>query len=281
MAYQAQINRATPTAFLFLVDQSGSMNDKLGGLERTKAQFVADVLNKTLFNFVTRCTRADGVRDYFDVGVIGYGVQGATNALQGSLGAKLLNPISALESNPLRVESRKKKEDDGAGGLIERSINFPVWFEPAANGGTPMCEAMRKAGEELAAWCDAHPDSYPPTVLHITDGESTDGDPAPLADALQQFSTRDGNVVLMNLHVSAITGSAIPFPSSEQGLPDQYAKALFKMSSQLHPNLIKLAKDEGFNVSNEARGYVFNSEAAEIVAFFEIGTKAAQITELR
>lgn len=281
MAYQAQINRATPTAFMFIVDQSGSMNDKLGGFERTKAQFVADVLNKTLFNFVTRCTRADGVRNYFEVGVIGYGAQGATNALQGNLGARMLNPISALESNPLRVESRKKKEDDGAGGIVEKSINFPVWFEPTANGGTPMCEALRKAGEELAAWCDAHPDSYPPTVLHITDGESTDGDPAALAEALQQFATNDGNVVVMNLHVSSVAGNPIPFPASENGLPDQYAKTLFRMSSQLHSNLLKLAKAEGFNVSNEARGYIFNSEASEIVAFFEIGTKAAQITELR
>lgn len=38
--------------------------------EQTKAQFVADVLNKTLYQLVIRSTRADGVRNYFDIGVI-------------------------------------------------------------------------------------------------------------------------------------------------------------------------------------------------------------------
>ncbi len=38
-----------------------------------------------------------------------------------------------------------------------------------------MCEAITRAAEELVRWSDAHPDSYPPTVLHITDGASTVG----------------------------------------------------------------------------------------------------------
>lgn len=33
----------------------------------------------------------------------------------------------------------------------------------------------------MVAWCDAHPDSYPPTVLHVTDGESNDGEPEEIA----------------------------------------------------------------------------------------------------
>jgi hypothetical protein len=253
------------------------MGDKMAASEKTKAQFVADVLNRTLMDLATRCTKADGVRDYFEIGVIGYGAQGAQNGLQGALGARVLNPISALEANPLRVETRKRKTDDGAGGIVEQSVKFPVWFEPMANGGTPMCDAIRKAGEELAAWCDAHPNSYPPAVLHVTDGESTDGDPEPLADALRQFATNDGNVLLLNLHVSAIAGSPISFPSVDAGLPDQYAKSLFRMSSQLPAHLVKAVQEMGLKVSLESRGYVFNAEASEIVDFFDIGTRASQL----
>ena len=47
MSYTAEISRSQPTAFLFLVDQSGSMDDKMAS-GRSKAQFVADVLNRTL-----------------------------------------------------------------------------------------------------------------------------------------------------------------------------------------------------------------------------------------
>lgn len=277
MPYQAPIQRTDPTALLFLVDQSSSMGDRMAGSERTKAQIVADVLNKTLMQLVTRCAKADGIRDYFEIGVIGYGGNGAKNALTGNLSNQVLNPISHIESSPIRVEERRRKVDDGAGGIVEQTVKFPVWFEPQADGGTPMCAAITKAAEELAVWCDLHPNSYPPTVLHITDGESTDGSPESLADGLRQFQTTDGNILLLNLHVSALAATAISFPASDSGLPDQYAKLLYRMSSQLPPHLVKVAQEKGRTVSSESRGYVFNADAAEIVDFFDIGTRPAQL----
>ena len=78
--------------------------------------------------------------------------------------------------------------DDGAGGVLETSVKFPVWFEPVASGGTPMREALTRAAEELVAWCDAHPDSYPPTVLHVTDGGVTHGRPEEIATHLTRNS---------------------------------------------------------------------------------------------
>ena len=117
----------------------------------------------------------------------------------------------------------------------------------------------------------------PPTVLHITDGESTDGNPEQLADSLRQFQTTDGNILLLNLHVSALAATPISFPASDAGLPDQYAKLLFRMSSPLPSHLIKVAQEKGRTVSNESRGYVFNADAAEIVDFFDIGTRPAQL----
>ncbi len=276
MAYTAPIQRSEPTAFLFLVDQSASMGDAMVG-EKTKAQFVSDVLNRTLMNLVTRCTKSEGVRDYFEVGVLGYGHQGAGNGFGGTLGGGLLHPISAIEANPLRIEDRRKKIDDGAGGIIEQSIKFPVWFQPVSNGGTPMCSALTLAAETLVAWCDQHPTSYPPTVLHVTDGESTDGDPEELARMLRQISTNDGEVLLLNIHVSSSNATPTKFPSSESGLPDEYAKLLFRMSSRLPEHLIKFAQEKGYPVSLESRGFVFNADAAEIAEFFDIGTRASQL----
>ncbi|MFC2974683.1 vWA domain-containing protein [Azotobacter bryophylli] len=276
MSYSAEISRTTPTAFLFLVDQSGSMQDTMEN-GKTKAQFVADVLNRTLYSLVQRCTKSEGTRDYFDVGVLGYSGSSAQNGLSGALGASVLNPISQIEANPLRIEDRTKRVDDGAGGLVNQSIKFPVWFEPKAAGGTPMCDAITRAAEELAAWCDAHPDSYPPTVLHITDGESTDGDPEALAGHLQQIGTKDGNVLLFNLHVSTAGGDAIRFPTSNAALPDAYACLLYRMSSPLPVHLHNVAMDKGINATMESRGFIYNGEIAEIVDFFDIGTRAAQL----
>lgn len=276
MPYIAEISRSNPTAFLFLVDQSGSMDGEMSS-GRSKAIQVADVLNRTLATLVTRCTKSEGTRNYFDIGVIGYGANGAYNGFQGALGESVLHPISAIETSPLRIEERQKKLDDGAGGIVEQSIKFPVWFEPHAGGGTPMCQAITKAAEELVTWCDSHPNSYPPTVLHITDGESTDGDPEELATQIRQIHTDDGAVLMFNLHLSNYGANRVEFPAAETGLPDTYAKLLFRMSSPLPDHLIRFAQEKGFTVNMESRGFMFNADAVQIVDFFDIGTRASQL----
>jgi len=277
MPYTAEINsRGNPTAFIFLIDQSGSMGDKMS-TGRSKAQQVADVLNRTLVNLITRCTKSEGTRNYFEIGVIGYGNDGAYNGFQGPLSASIINPISAIEASPLLIEERSKKVDDGAGGVMEQKIKFPVWFQPQANGGTPMCQAITKVAEELVSWCDSHPDSYPPTVLHITDGESSDGDPESITSQLKQIQTNDGQVLVFNLHVSSSGAAPIQFPASDSVLPDDYAKLLFRMSSQLPEHIIKFAQEKEFNVGLESRGFMFNCDAIQLVDFFDIGTRASQL----
>jgi hypothetical protein len=281
MPYSAEISRNQPTCFLFLVDQSGSMEDKFPGGGKSKSQVVADVLNKTLFTLITRCTKSDGVRNYFDIGVIGYGGDSSYNGFSGTLDSTILHPIAHIESGPVMIEERVKKIDDGAGAIIEQIIKFPVWFKPKASGSTPMCQAIRSAAKELVQWCDSHPDSYPPTILHVTDGESTDGDPEALAKQLCQIATNDGAVLLFNLHISTLGSERSKFTASESNLVDQYAKLLFRMSSQLPKHLIDYAHSKGVHVSSASRGFIFNAEPAEIVDFFDIGTRALQLQAQR
>jgi hypothetical protein len=272
MAYTAEISRDNPTCILFVVDQSASMSDKMA-TGKSKAEFVADALNRTIYTMITNCTKADGVRNYFEIGVIGYGGNGTSNGLKGQLGAKPVNPITELAEYPLHVESRTQLLDDGAGGILEKSIKFPVWFEAVASGGTPMTAALTRCAEILVDWCDAHPNSYPPTVLHLTDGESTDGDPQHVASAVQQISTKDGTALLLNVHISTAVGEAVQFPSSSVGLANNYAVQLFNMSSELPAHIAAIARDKGYAVSEGSRGFIFNADPKDIVNFFEIGTR--------
>ena len=53
-----------------------------------------------------------------------------------------------------------------------------------------MCDALKKTAEVLVGWCDTHQSCYPPTVIHVTDGQSTDGDAEPIADALKHVRFR-------------------------------------------------------------------------------------------
>lgn len=93
MAHTAEISRINPSAFLFLIDQSGSMQDWCSTrrtcsvlispcqwtgariLTRHRAaqgnQGVADAINKLLQNLVIKCNKDDGVRNYYHVGVVG------------------------------------------------------------------------------------------------------------------------------------------------------------------------------------------------------------------
>lgn len=272
MPYSAEISRDNPTCILFVIDQSGSMDEKMG-TGKSKAEFVADVLNKTIYTLITNCTKADGVRNYFDIGVIGYGGGGVGQSLGGPLAGKLIHPITALEQSPLRIEDRTRLDDDGAGGVLERRIKFPVWFSATSSGGTPMCAALTKAAEAMVEWCDGHPGNYPPTILHVTDGASTDGDPEKIAAAIKQLTTSDGECLLFNIHVSTLQGEAIQFPNVDAGLADSYAKLLFRMSSVLPTHVSKLAADKGYRIAEGAHGFMFNADPKDIANFFDIGTR--------
>src|SRR6516162_10307375 len=120
MPYTAEISRSNPTCFLFLIDQSSSMLEPFGRQpDKQKADGVADAINRLLQNLVIKCTKSDGIRDYFHVGVIGYGAK-VGPAFGGALAGQGLVPISEIGDKPLRVEQRTKKMDDGAGGILEQ-----------------------------------------------------------------------------------------------------------------------------------------------------------------
>jgi len=108
MSYQAEISRASPTAIMMVMDQSSSMNQRLTS-GQSKAAFLADVLNKTLYTIITSCSKSDGVRDYFHVGVVAYGDEDARNGFRGELDGDALHAVSRLAEAPLRVETRSKK----------------------------------------------------------------------------------------------------------------------------------------------------------------------------
>jgi hypothetical protein len=276
MSYTAAINQAKPTAFLFLIDQSRSMKEKMDAGE-TKAKFVGDVLNKTLFQLIGRCNSVDGVRDYFDIGVLAYRGSGVHSGFGGALSASALHPISSLAKYPVRVEERKKRVPDGAGGVVDQSVKFPVWFESVSDGDTPICEGFRKAAECLVKWCGSNPKSHPPTIIHITGGPPSDGDPERLAEAIRHISTNHGQCLLFNLHIGTAGSASVIFPASEIGLPDSYSKMLFRMSSLFPAHLIKPAQEKGYNASAGSRFFGYKVGYEGLVNFFDIGRRVSSL----
>ena len=60
-------------------------------------------------------------------------------------------------------------------------------------------------------------------------------------------------------------------------MPDQYAKSLFAMSSTMPPSMRAAAASDGFVVSEESRGYVFNSDLVSVIRFLDIGTRPSNL----
>jgi len=101
MPYSAEISRSNPTCFIFLLDQSGSMAEQFGGESVTrKADFVADVVNRTLHDLVIRCTRTEAIHNYYHISVVGYGAT-VGPAFSGSLAGRSHVPVSDVAGSPM------------------------------------------------------------------------------------------------------------------------------------------------------------------------------------
>ena len=279
MSYKAEISRDNPSCFLFLVDQSRSMEDEVSIGEDTQslATGVADSINRWLQELSIKCAKSEGIRDYYNVGVFGYG-KDVGPSFVGTIAGRELIPISEIAENPARLDERTKMVPDGAGGLVEQSIRKPVWFDPIANGGTPMCKAAGEAQRVLEGWIAEHPDSFPPTCIHITDGEATDGNPTDRLIALKSLSTSDGNAMLFNIHLSANPkATPVLFPDSPDDLPDEYSKMLFETASPLTPSMRALAREHGFDTSEDSRCFVLNADLVLLVQAIDIGTRPSNV----
>jgi uncharacterized protein YegL len=240
---------------------------------KSKAEGVAEAVNRLLQTLVARCAKGQHVLDRYYVGVIGYGGEVRLGFSIDALAGEVLQPISRIGGSPLHIENRMHRLPDGAGGWREQKIMFPVWLEPRAQGKTPMCAALRAARDVLGGFLGRYPKCFPPIVINVTDGAATDGDFEPEALALWNLGSSDGKVLLCNIHLSARGEKPILFPSDNLGLPDDYARRLFSMSSPLPPPMLRQARIQETTLAEGARGFAFNADLASVVMFLDIGTR--------
>lgn len=274
MPYTADISRSDPACIVLLVDQSGSMAERIGGdIAQSKAESVARSINHLLAELAIRCTKDTGVRNYFHVAVIGYG-QSVGTALGGALAGGKLVGISEIADNPSRIDQVVVKVEQG-GRFIDVPRSAPVWLEPVSEGPTPMTAAFEVARGIVEHWIGEHPAGFPPIVLNLTDGASTDGEPTNAAAALRGLASSDGAVLLLNLHVSSTSAKPVTFPDTDASLPDAYSRMLFGISSVLPSTMRTEAEVFGYTVSEMTRGFVYNAKVQSLVEFLNIGTRTA------
>ena len=274
--YTQSITRNHRTAFILAIDCSGSMAESIlfRGLRLTKAEAVAGITNDLLFELVERARRSDGIRDYYDIAVIGYSGDDEVRSLLPD-GEELV-PVSALAARemPVRTEVIEHRLPDGSIAL--REIPAPSWIEPQAAGQTPMCEALRRVRDIAAEWTAraANAESFPPVVFNITDGEATDCDDEELravCNQIKALETADGNVLLINIHIAAgDAGRHVFFPEADEAnYTNRYAALLYDCSSEM-PAVFNEAI--GPAAAPPFRGMSYNASAAQLVTMLNIGS---------
>jgi hypothetical protein len=144
----ARVTRNDPLLVSFLLDQSGSMSSGVDGF-LTAAKAVATIVNGLLEELVTRSFVGEDIRDYFFLNVYGYGGQGW-----------IMGPNVKLSET---WESH-----------VENSLGKPEWVQPVHDRDTPMVAAFTELFDPVEKWCLSHPNSVPPLIVNVTDGQSTE-----------------------------------------------------------------------------------------------------------
>ena len=280
-AYTAQITRNTPTAFIFLIDQSVSMQKytTLYGEEMPMAEAVARIVNHQLNELVLRCVKGSETRDYYDIAIIGYG-ENAYSGWKGELEGRDFVKPSELKEHPYK-KITTKKETRTRKGVKVVEIEEVQWIEAeATQGWTRVHHAFEKAKGLLDEWMEKHHDKdcYPPTIINITDGEfngATKEYVLQQANELKSMFTNDGNVILFNIHISANKAVCVTCPASKDEVSfSSLATTMYEMSSLLpmrySDRIADLRKDGTPN--NRYRAMSINADMSTLIQLMDIGT---------
>ena len=285
MPYEARWNTATPGCVLLLLDQSNSMSEAFGGDQtdagETKAEALARVCNETILMLAEQCRDQLGYKPRVDISIIGYGLGIDGKAVKNILpSSDDFVSVAELVHNPLRTEERPVKHPITKNPIPGETEAYKIWVEANAQGWTPICKAIKTIDPMIEKWVMQHPESFPPIVVHITDGHSTDGDPRPSAYNLMRHATNDGGVLFFNCHLSTEQRGTEKYPVSKSTsvFPnDQLADVLFDMSSPLTNEMRTFAQAK--NIKNPcpdgSRGFVFNGSIQDLGELISVGSSRA------
>ena len=280
-AYTAQITRNTPTAFIFLIDQSVSMQNytTLYGEEMPMAEAVARIVNHQLNELVLRCIKGSETRDYYDIAIIGYG-ENAYSGWKGELEGRDFVKPSELKEHPYK-KITTKKETRTRKGVKVVEVEEVQWIEAeATQGWTRVHHAFEKAKGLLDEWMEKHheKDCYPPTIINITDGEfngATKEYVLQQANELKSMFTNDGNVILFNIHISANKAVCVTCPASKDEVSfSSLATTMYEMSSLLpmrYSDRIADLRGDG-TPNNRYRAMSINADMSTLIQLMDIGT---------
>ncbi len=272
--YEMQWSSATPGLLIILIDQSGSMLSKYDGND-SKTVFATKAVNRVIDTIIQKNFDGESPKNRCFISVIGYNHE----VKQLSSGY-----LKALDENPLRVETIKKKESDGAGGIVQVDYPMPIWVEPITKDGTTnMKGAFEMAKAIIEKWIQDKPNNPAPVVINISDGVPYyDGkdvgecmkETIDVARDIMNLSVADGNVLIFNALIKA-TGLNQVFPNSLDECPNEESKFLFEISSLVPDPYKAIAQVKELPVKEGSKGCIFEADGVQLISLIDFGSSKA------
>ena len=266
------IGTSNPGCIVILIDQSWSMSESFSDGGR-KDERATQAVNRVIEEIVIACRTGETIRDRCHISVIGYGER--VHRLVDGMPSKIVSRPALIG-----VKKVKKLIPDGAGGTIEVESEMPIWIEPEANNGTPMHTAFEQAAEIVENWISDRPDSFPPIVINITDGEAAEPNlTADNARRIMNLQTTDGAALVFNLHIANNKNTIILSSDTTDFAGDRFAEFLFDISSPLPQSLFALAKERRFSPKPGARCFGYNADEPMMIQLLQFGSLG--VTQVR
>jgi uncharacterized protein YegL len=257
MAYEQLWGTTSPGHIVYLVDLSGSMENKV--------DYTIDALYSVFRTLVGMCAKGREVKPRLSCTVIGYNYD-----------AKVIwNDMPIAE-----IAKKVKAYKDSKIPLFDKNGEFKPQYQ------TCMRLAFDEAKKDIEKWINKQTKanlSVPaPIVINITDGYPFEGKELKKEDvlsrtlqsaqALKNISIPDGHVRLFNIHHDPESqNSMLMFPSQCPSNPAE--KFLFESSSVMEGGMLNSARLR-FKATDGARCMVSNvSDVSELVKLIEFGSE--------
>lgn len=246
-----------------------------------KMEIASLIANYAIDELVIRASRANDVRNYYDIAVIGYSGDGVETIVGNEYGH--LIDIKSLAERMPQPTCYHIMQEDSDGKMISAPITLHEWVEPKACGSSPMYEALVYIKSLLTDWCDNphNRDCFPPLVINISDGGCNDAVYDELLDIardIKEIHTTDGSTIFVNIYLSTedeCEGHRLLFPNDDEVTNEEEEETLlYNMSSVLPQELEHVICDlSGREHRRACRCFARNAPICEALALANIGTE--------
>ena len=277
-----EVTTAKPWLLVLMVDESHSMQADWGGTKRRMSDIVEQAVNQLLYDMALNYNTSSGldedsVSDRIHLRLLVYSGDGDVyDPIPMSNGSSYMRATGdeGWVQNYSDVHPYPSSKGD---------VEVPRWLQLDPHGRTPMLAAFRIARRAVEQHIEEYPDSFPPVVLNISDGEPTDcGKPIDWelllseCDSIRSLGAGENQPIVCNVHWDP-EGRAPPslYPS-EPPQAGGIESGLWEASSTIPAHMAPLVPTAGVGDPEGRRFFVYNSNVIHFHEFLQFSTMLVQ-----